>query len=650
MLGRTLRNHYQIIKFLGKGGFGHTYLAKDLDLPGHPQCVVKHLKPQNADPDLLLIAKRLFDKEAQTLYKLGSLHDQIPKLSAHFEENGEFYLVQDFIAGHDLTKELIPGKKLSESYTITLLHNILEILAIVHQQKVIHRDLKPDNLMRRQDGKIVLIDFGAVKEISTIVVNAQKQTSLTIAIGTPGYMPSEQAKGKPRFASDIYAVGMIGIQAFTGEHPFNLPEDTRTGEVIWRNQAQVSNNLANVLDKMVRDNFSQRYQNADEALQAILSLSRPSPPPLSPTQASPAPVISTNTKRRTVLQLLGFGGLGLVGAVVTQNLLNNSSQTPTDQPSSPILPKDTPSPLSPSETPQPEPPSPKTPAPKVSSNSLKTVQFETVTVNSTGEITKRSQSQAQVFTETIAKGITLDMMAIPGDSFVMGSPDTEAERLNYEGPQHTVNVAAFFMGKYEVTQPQWRAVASLPKVKIDLKANPSNFKGDDLPVEQVSWDDAIEFCARLSRLTRRNYRLPSEAEWEYACRAGTTTPFHFGDTITPDLVNYNGNGSYASAPKGIYRAKTTAVGSFPPNTFGLYDMHGNVEEWCQDFWRDNYNGAPTDGSAWESGGDRKSWLLRGGSWTTYPRNCRSAIPLLRLLAKGHEIIGFRVACVAAMTS
>jgi formylglycine-generating enzyme required for sulfatase activity/tRNA A-37 threonylcarbamoyl transferase component Bud32 len=648
MLGCTLRHRYQIIKFLGKGGFGHTYLAKDLDLPGHPQCVVKHLKPQNADPDLLLIAKRLFETEAQTLYKLGSLHDQIPKLSAHFEENGEFYLVQDFIAGHDLTKELIPGKKLSESYTITLLHNILEILAIVHRQKVIHRDLKPDNLMRRQDGKIVLIDFGAVKVISTIVVNAQKQTSLTIAIGTPGYRPSEQAKGKPRFASDIHAVGMIGIQALTGEHPFNLREDTQTGEVIWRNQAQVSNNLANVLDKMVRDNFSQRYQNADEAFQAILSLSQSSPPPPSPTPASPVRVISTNTTRRTVLQFLGFGGLGLVGAVVIQNLLNNSSQTPTYQPSSPILPKDTPSPLPPSETRQPEPPPPKTPAPKVSSNSLKTVQFETVTVNSTGEITKRSQSQAQVFTETIAKGITLEMMAIPGGSFVMGSPNTETGLWYLEEPQHTVNLATFLMGKYEVTQAQWRAVAGLPKVKIDLKANPSNFKGDDLPVEKVSWDDAREFCARLSRVTGRNYRLPSEAEWEYACRAGTTTPFYFGETITPDLVNYEGDSPYASALKGTYRAKTTAVGSFPPNAFGLYDMHGNVWEWCQDVWHDNYNGAPTDGSAWESGGDSKKRLLRGGSWSRPAEHCRSAGRNSDAPERDDIYVGgFRVVCVAA---
>jgi len=163
MLGQTLRNRYHIIKSLVQGGFGATYLAKDLDLPGHPYCVVKQLKPEKPDPNLLLIARRLFNTEAEVLYKLGKLHDRIPNLSAHFEENGEFYLVQDFIEGHDLRKELTPGKKLSESYTIALLQNILEILVVVHQQGVIHRDIKPANLMRRQDGKIVLIDFGAVK-------------------------------------------------------------------------------------------------------------------------------------------------------------------------------------------------------------------------------------------------------------------------------------------------------------------------------------------------------------------------------------------------------------------------------------------------------------------------------------------------------
>ena len=603
---RILRNRYQIIKDLGQGGFGDTYLAKDLDLPGHPHCVVKHLKPKDPNPALLPIAKRLFDTEAETLYKLGRLHDQIPCLSAHFEENREFYLVQDFIAGHDLTKELILGKKLSESYTIKLLHDILEVLAIVHQQNVIHRDLKPANLMRRDDGKIILIDFGAVKEISTMVVNAQGQTSFTVGIGTSGYMPSEQANGKPKLCSDIYAVGMIGIQALTGQPPFKLPEDLNTGEIIWRDRATVSNYLANILDKMVRDHFSQRYQNAGEALQAILSLSRPAPPPpLSPPDA--ATLISINPTRLDILP--ASGSMDVVGAEL-------------------------------------EAPRPKKIAKKVSLNPLKTVEFETVIVNSRGRIVKRSQCQVQVFAETIALGIILEMVAIPDGSFVMGSPDTEAGRSNDEGPQRTVNITPFFMGRYQVTQLQWRAVAGLPKVKIELKVYPSYFKGANLPVEGVSWHDATEFCARLSQLTGRNYRLPSEAEWEYACRAGTTTPFYFGDTITPDLVNYNGNFPYVRAPKGIYRQKTTAVGSFPPNSFGLYDMHGNVWEWCQDIWHDNYQGAPTDGSAWESDRQGKKRLLRGGLWSGISGECRSAFRSIYAPDFHGNFDGFRVACAA----
>ncbi|WP_341733496.1 serine/threonine-protein kinase [Microcoleus sp. EPA2] len=276
--GTILRNHYQIIKFLAGGGFGDTYLAKDLDLPGTPHCVVKHLKPKDNRPVVLQLARKLFDTEAQVLYNLGNQCPQIPTLFAHIEENGEFYLVQEFIDGHNLSTEIVPGKKLSESYVITLLKNILEVLTVPHEHQpnaVIHRDIKPANLMRRrQDGKIVLIDFGAVREINQLIVNVNGNVTTTIAIGTPGYAPSEQAKGKPKLCSDVYAVGMIGIQALTGIPPHQLQEDPRTGEVIWRQLVpRVDSRFADVLDKMVRDHFSQRYQNAGEALQALLSLS-----------------------------------------------------------------------------------------------------------------------------------------------------------------------------------------------------------------------------------------------------------------------------------------------------------------------------------------------------------------------------------------
>lgn len=209
-------------------------------------------------------------------------------------------------------------------------------------------------------------------------------------------------------------------------------------------------------------------------------------------------------------------------------------------------------------------------------------------------------------------------------------------------------LAPFLMGKYQVTQQQWQAVATLPQVERELKSDSSNFKGAKRPVEQVSWEEAVEFCKRLSQHTGHTYRLPSEAEWEYACRAGTTTPFHFGETITTELANYRGyrgivvGTTYASEPGGISTEKTTEVGSFPPNAFGLYDMHGNVCEWCADPWHDNYEGAPSDGSVWKSGKDVRFRVPRGGSWYHYPLGCRCASRSRFDPVNGVNLDGFRV--------
>ena len=274
-----------------------------------------------------------------------------------------------------------------------------------------------------------------------------------------------------------------------------------------------------------------------------------------------------------------------------------------------------------------------------------TFTFETVTVNRQGEIIERQIKHARYFTEDLGNGVTLDMVYIPGGSFTMGSPKDEQESYNIEKPQHLVTIKPFLMGKYTVTQAQWKAVTKLSKIERELDPDCSYYKGDNLPVEKVSWDDAVEFCARLSQKTGRNYRLPSEAEWEYACRAATTTPFYFGETITTDLVNYDGNYAYGSGPKGICRERTTAVGSFPPNAFGLYDMHGNLWEWCADPWHKNYNSAPTDGSVWESGGNTQYRVLRGGSCHYNPRNCRSANRIRYVPGSRYGDFGFRVVSI-----
>ncbi|MBH8564791.1 protein kinase [Nostoc sp. CENA67] len=278
MLGKLLDGRYQVIQVLSAGGFGETYIAEDTRRPGNPRCVLKLLKPGNSEPYYLQVARRLFNSEAEILEQLGN-HDQIPRLLAYFEDNQEFFLVQELIVGHPLSQELQPNECWNESQVIQMLQDVLGILAFVHSYGVIHRDIKPDNLIRRDsDGKLVLIDFGAVKQIQTQMAAPPSEIVATVAIGTPGYMPAEQAQGKPRQNSDIYSVGMIAIQALTGLFPAQLPENPATGEIAWQNQGQVSPRLAAVVQKMVHYHYRDRYQSATEVLQDLRELLSPFAP------------------------------------------------------------------------------------------------------------------------------------------------------------------------------------------------------------------------------------------------------------------------------------------------------------------------------------------------------------------------------------
>jgi len=262
-------------------------------------------------------------------------------------------------------------------------------------------------------------------------------------------------------------------------------------------------------------------------------------------------------------------------------------------------------------------------------------------------VEKRLTGTAQFFTEDL-NGVPLEMVLIPSGSFDMGAPEGELESRDNERHQHLVNVPHFFIGKYPVTQAQYQAI--IGENPSNFKENPSNFKGDNHPVEEVTWHNAVEFCEQLSQHTNRTYRLPAEAEWEYACRAGTKTPFHFGATIIPKFANYDGSTVYGDGFEGKYRERTTPVGSFKvANAFGLYDMHGNVWEWCADHWHSNYEGAPTDGSAWIEGGNSSERLLRGGSWSLYPQICRSAYRNHVSPVFADHFGGFRVVCSASRT-
>lgn len=282
---------YQLVKKLGSGSFGHVYLVTT-GQQSRQHCVIKQLHPVSNAPNFLKQARRLFQKEAEVLKKLN--HPQIPKLIDYFEYNGDFYLVEEYIEGHTLRQELIPGLPWPEEKVVDLLQQCLGILKYIHSLGVIHRDVKPDNFIRRrQDNKLVLIDFGAVKEFN---IEQSRLINPTVALGTRGYMPTEQARGKPYKNSDIYALGVIAIEALTGKNPLQLEEDEE-GELIWRPFVTVSPPLADILCKMVRYNCKQRYQSAEEVIVDLEAwLQRKSRPyPLQTTETPPTPHPHTPT-------------------------------------------------------------------------------------------------------------------------------------------------------------------------------------------------------------------------------------------------------------------------------------------------------------------------------------------------------------------
>jgi formylglycine-generating enzyme required for sulfatase activity len=255
-------------------------------------------------------------------------------------------------------------------------------------------------------------------------------------------------------------------------------------------------------------------------------------------------------------------------------------------------------------------------------------------VDSQGHIIDQHAGRASLMVVTLTDDLDLELVEVPGGSFRMGS--LHGQGYPDEQPQHWVQVAPFWMSKAPISQAQWQAL---------MGAHRGRFSGPDRPVETVSWHQAAQFCEKLSKKARQRFGLPSEAQWEYACRAGTNTPFAYGPTLTSDLANYNGEFTFYGGPKGIYRHLTTDVGSFPPNAFGLVDLHGNLWEWCADAWHDDYTGAPLDGSAWENGPRAEFRVARGGCWHDTPDVCRSAARIKVRAAEGDEMTGFRIVAI-----
>lgn len=673
---------YTLVRRLGRGTFGVVWLAEKRTMLAATKVALK--LPNDDDIDLEAIKR-----EAEVWVEASGHPNVLPIIDADIYDE-QVVIVSEYAPDGSLADWLKQhgGKTPTIEAAVEMTLSILDGLAHLHARRIIHRDLKPANILLQ--GKTPrLVDFGLARVLKTTGQSSNVS-------GTYAYMPPEAFDGKRSEQTDVWSVGVILHQMLTGRLPYPQMDDAALiGAILTREPelppADLPQALRQVLSRSLQRNLAERYQSVVEMREALRAAVHPSVPvptapqdtpeselptqksltlPVEPVIVAPPPIIPSRTmkaadpelpvaresqptilptqraispiplvksaltlpstsktaKRRGLLWPGVAALIVIIGLVVAAsmglfsgrgNSTAKESGTNRGTSGSASIPP------------------------------LKSYLFFTVRVDANGNVTQRSVMQAQAFSEDLGGDTQLEMVKIKAGSFKMGSPASEAERSDDEGPQHQVNVPEFYMGKYEVTQAQWRAVARLPKVEINLNPDPSIFKGDNLPVEQVSWDDAQEFCARLSKATGREYRLPSEAEWEYAARAGTQTPFAFGETLTTEIANYDGNYSYSREAKGANRQTTTVVGSLGlANGFGLYDMHGNVWEWCMDWYHDNYNGAPQVSDAWINGGKQDNRVLRGGAWNFDADYLRSARRNRFPSGSRYYFIGLRLAVVA----
>lgn len=563
---------YQLINKLGKGAFGEVWLAKNVTALAAREVALKIPLDDEVDLDAIRAEAAIWIKASGHANVLpiieANVYDDHVVIASEYAPDGS---LEQWLKNHG-------GRAPSVEAAIEMTRGILAGLEYLHARKIIHRDLKPANILL-QGATPRIADFGISRVFKSTSQNA-------VMAGTPAYMAPEAFSRKRNEQTDLWSVGAMLYQILAGRLPF-VGQDMAElmGAIITEEPeplpASVPAWLRQVIAKALKKNPAERYQSAAEMRAALI----PQRPTIKEDYVPPAP------KPR------------------------------------PIVIEPQPQPAPPKPKPQPEPPKSLRPTVKWGVG-LAVVIIALALYLITKTPSTSLLNLGNSFTENL-NGVALEMIGVPGGEFLMGSPPNEEGRSDDEGPQHNVTVPRFYIGKYEVTQAQWKAV-------MGSGNNPSYFKGDDLPVEQVSWNDAKGFCQKLSSMTGKTYRLPSEAEWEYACRAGTTGAYAGNLDAMAWYDNNSGN-------------KTHPVGQKQPNAFGLYDMHGNVWEWCEDVWHDRYGGQhgnpPADGSAWLSGGDSSFRALRGGSCFS-SRGVRSAdrvglAPVVRV-----NYFGFRVVAPA----
>ncbi|HXI92807.1 MAG TPA: bifunctional serine/threonine-protein kinase/formylglycine-generating enzyme family protein [Blastocatellia bacterium] len=656
-LSKQIIQDYNIVRMLGKGGMGEVYLAEQLRV-GRRRVALKVLsRACSDDPEII----KRFENEAASA---GRIHHRnvVMIFESRVTDDGQIYVVMEYVDGNSLRHEIADRGALPLEEIVDITKQICAGLNVAHKRAIVHRDIKPDNIMlgRDEEGALIVkvLDFGIARLLEPGAGGSQTKSG--VIMGTPFYMSPEQALGntgdKIDARSDIYSLGMVVYQMLTGRVAFESDSWMR---VMYKHinerplppsqlrpQLGFFREVEDVVLKALEKDRDDRQQSVTELatqLEAAYNRAKAANPEgaLTVSYGSTAlsdglafahtgspvsrsatirdavtpstevePVATTAgavpktlwTRRNTIAALVVVVVLALTGLarfVFMPGTDPDKSETTTSVPS--IRPSPMPA--------------------------IETFDYDVLTVTPTGQLSEVHRREARYFNEDLGSPLTIEMVEIPNGTYLMGAPpETQKDRHPNERPQHQVTVSMFYMSRYEVTQAQWLAVSKLPKVNRELELNPSGFKGDaKLPVQNVSWWEAVEFCERLSKATGRTYRLPTEAEWEYACRAGTTTPFYFGETITAEIVNYDANYPFGAGPKGVTRKQPIPVGNTgAPNAFGLHNTHGNMAEWCLDPWHDNYIGAPRDGMSWEDGGNQSLRVFRGGSWYDGGDNCRSA--------------------------
>lgn len=564
---------------------GSIYKARDQK--NHQLVAIKTILTSNSPHQ----KQQISSEQIKQLIKISNCHhpNLIKLYPQVFQDYNQSYIIMEYIWGQDLASYIDCQGQLPIKEALQIIEKIGSAVNVLHQYGFIHQNLKPQNIiLRSQNSEPVLNDLG----LTIALFEDQNQTYHNLKDPFTALEIVHQPN-QIGACTDIYSLAAILYVLLTSQLP--IPTTKRKNNQLISPQ-KLNPNISNRLNQAIVQGMKLNPLSRPQTLKQWLAMLPSSREFISDQKAR----INANCEQKRSTQL-----------IKAQNNFKIASK-----------------PL------------------------IKEFNFEFITL----EVRPRlfsfmsplkktlTKQKTQYFQEHLDDKDVIDMINIPSGTFIMGSNSNELERCPDESPQRRVRIKSFYLSKFPITQLQWRIVASLPKVDRLLKINPSYFKGDSLPVEKVSWYDATEFCQRLTKHTHRKYRLPTESEWEYACRGGTTTAFHCGEIITTHFANYDGRKAYILEPTNKYERKTTPVNSFTPNPFGLYDLHGNVWEWCQDNYSTVYKAKSIDDSSDYANSKNQPKSVRGGSWSLNPGSCRSSKRSGYLPESSYNFLGFRIIC------